>query len=110
MQKNIFITFAILVFFCIAAFVANTLIDYNYMFLRKGDGTPYDIVYNLVGGNQILYPVSVISLFLFYISAFYGAYFYIKKLLGRFKQNSSTDSDKESLASKESSSDTVSCK
>ena len=42
------------------------------MFLLRGDGTPYDIVYNLVGGNQVLYPLMVVGLFLVYIGAFYG--------------------------------------
>ena len=27
-------------------YIANVLLDYNYIFLMRGDGTPYDIVYN----------------------------------------------------------------
>ena len=41
------------------------------MFLISGDGTPYDILYNLVGGSPVLYPMGVVVLFLVYISAFY---------------------------------------
>ncbi|MBR3423019.1 MAG: YwaF family protein [Clostridia bacterium] len=70
-KKNIPITFGILLFFCGAAFAANAIIDYNYMFLRRGDGTPYDIFFNLVGGNPVLYPMIVIGLFLLYITVFY---------------------------------------
>ncbi|MBR3639055.1 MAG: YwaF family protein [Clostridia bacterium] len=70
-KKNIPITFGILLFFCGAAFAANAIIDYNYMFLRRGDGTPYDIFFNLVGGNRVLYPMIVIGLFLLYITVFY---------------------------------------
>lgn len=70
-KKNIGITFSILFGFCIAAYVANITIDYNYMFLMAGDGTPYDILYNLFNGNQILYPLSVIALFVIYIVLFY---------------------------------------
>ena len=70
-KKNIPVTFAILVGFCLAAYIANLIIDYNYMFLRRGDGTPYDYFYNLVGGNQILYPLVVVGLFLLYIAVFY---------------------------------------
>ena len=70
-KKNIPITFGILLFFCGAAFAANAIVDYNYMFLRRGDGTPYDIFYNLVGGNPVLYPMIVIGLFLLYITVFY---------------------------------------
>lgn len=77
-KKNLPITFSILIGFCLAAFCANKIVDYNYMFLVRGDGTPYDILYNLVGGNQVLYPIGVALLFLLYISAFYFVYFLIK--------------------------------
>lgn len=78
-KKNIPITLAILSCFCIAAYIANITIDYNYMFLMRGDGTPYDIIYNLVGGNQIIYPITVVVLFFIYIVAFYAAFYGIKK-------------------------------
>ena len=76
-KKNIGITFAILLFFCAAAYGVNCLVDYNYMFLRAGDGTPYDILYNLVGGNPVLYPMGVVVLFLLYIAGYYWVYFFI---------------------------------
>ena len=71
-KKNIGITFAILLFFCVAAYTANVLLDYNYMFLMAGDGTPYDILFNLLGGNPVLYPLSVVALFVIYILGYYG--------------------------------------
>lgn len=76
-KKNIPITFAILVVVCILAYIANVLVDYNYMFLIRGDGTPYDILYNLVGGNPIAYPIGVVVLFLLYIVGFYGVYYLV---------------------------------
>ena len=76
-KRNIGLTFAILCGFCVAAYIANSLEDYNYMFLRAGDGTPYDILYNLVGGHPVLYPLSVVGLFLVYICAYYGVYYFI---------------------------------
>lgn len=80
-KKNIYISFAILGFFCVAAYLANILVPggYNYMFLMAGDGTPYDIIYNLVNGNPILYPLFVVALFLLYITAFYQIYYLIQK-------------------------------
>ena len=36
-KRNIPITFGILLFFLVAAFAANALFDYNYMFLRRGE-------------------------------------------------------------------------
>lgn len=73
-KKNMVITFAILVSFCVAAYVANILVDYNYMFLMAGDGTPYDILYNLVGGSKIFYPLGVVVLFILYILLFYWVF------------------------------------
>ena len=70
-KKNVGFTFGILLSFCAAAYMANLLLDYNYMFLSAGDGTPYDILYNLVGGSPLWYPLGVVGLFLLYIGAFY---------------------------------------
>ena len=78
-KRNVWIPFTILGFFCIAAYVANITMDTNYMFLMAGDGTPYDILYNLVGGSPILYPLAVVVLFLVYISAFYGVLFLLRR-------------------------------
>lgn len=73
-KKNIWISLTILTSFCVCAFIVNNLVDYNYMFLRRGDGTPYDIFYNLVSGNQVLYPIIVVGLFYIYIGLFYYIY------------------------------------
>ena len=70
-KRNILLTFAILTAFCAAAYAADLLIPYNYMFLIRGDGTPYDIVFNAVNGNPVLYPLCVVGLFLIYIAVFY---------------------------------------
>lgn len=84
-KKNILITFAILGVFCLAAFIANIFTNSNYMFLLRGDGTPYDIVYNFVKGNKVLYPICVIVLFLLYIAAYYGVYYLIKRSIEKCK-------------------------
>ncbi|MBQ9784552.1 MAG: YwaF family protein [Clostridia bacterium] len=86
--RNIPITFGILFAFCAAAMVANLTIPYddhscNYMFLMRGDGTPYDIIYNLVGGNPVIYPILVVLLFVIYICAFYLVYFLIEQKRNR---------------------------
>ena len=78
-KKNIWITFTILLCFCVAAYVTNVIVGYNYMFMMAGDGTPYEILYSLVGGHKVFYPLSVVALFLIYIVAFYNIYFAIAK-------------------------------
>ena len=75
--KNRFLTYTILLGFCTAAYIANILLPYNYMFLMRGDGTPYDILFNLLNGHKLFYPLSVISLLLFYICVFYGVYYHL---------------------------------
>lgn len=78
-KKNIPITFTILLCFCVAAYIANILLDYNYMFLMRGDGTPYDILFNWVGGNKVLYPLDVVALFLMYICGYYWVHYLVSK-------------------------------
>lgn len=90
-KKNISITAAILGAFCIAAYLANVLVDYNYMFLRRGDGTPYDIFYNLVNGNQVLYPMIVVGLFVLYIILFYHAFYAVQRLIQKRKMKERTE-------------------
>ena len=77
-KKNIPIAFGVLFSFCIAAYIANLALDYNYMFLMRGDGTPYDILFNMVDGSPVLYPLGVVGLFLVYITSFYGVVFLVR--------------------------------
>ena len=78
-KKNMWITMSTMFAFAIAAFVVNK-VNYpdgyqsNYMFLSQGDGTPYDIFYNLVNGNKVLYPLIVVGLFVGYIVVFYAIF------------------------------------
>ena len=77
--KNMWITFSILLGFCVLAYIANVTIPYNYMFLMRGDGTPYDIFYNMVNGSPVLYPIVVVLLFLIYAAIFYCVFYIIAK-------------------------------
>lgn len=84
-KQNLWITLSILTGFCILSYIANVSIDYNYMFLMRGDGTPYDILYNLLNGNKVLYPMCVVLLFFIYISLFYLVYYEIIKAKNKRK-------------------------
>lgn len=77
--KNMKITFVILFSFCALAYVANITLDYNYMFLMSHDGTPYSIIYNLVGQIQPLYSISVVLLFVIYIYINYAVFKMLRK-------------------------------
>ena len=76
--KNLPILLIILTSFCVTAYVANVLLDYNYMFLMSHDGTPYQIFYDLVGGHPVFYPMIVVVLFYLYIFGFVYIYNVIK--------------------------------
>lgn len=78
-KKNIPIGFGIVTVFCIVSYIINVLIDYNYMFLMRGDGTPYDIIFNIVGGHPVIYPITVCVLFFVYMAVFYLVYYLITK-------------------------------
>lgn len=78
-KENMVISFAILVGFCVMAYIANVTLECNYMFLMQGDGTPFDILYNLVSGSPVLYPLSVAALMILYITGFYLVYFAAQK-------------------------------
>ena len=78
-RENIKISLSILTGFCVVAYIVNIIIDYNYMFLMRGDGTPYDIFYNMVNGNPVVYPIIVVLLFYVYIALFYYIYYLATK-------------------------------
>jgi hypothetical protein len=76
-KKNIWITYSILLSFMAAAFVANKIIPYNYMFLESDDGTPFVLFANLVNHNKILYPITVVLSLVLYVAVFYLVYYAI---------------------------------
>lgn len=84
-RRNLPITTGILGGFCILAYVANLFVDCNYMFLSRGDGTPYDLLFNLVQGHPVLYPLGVVALFVLYIAGYYFVYYEICKCFLRRK-------------------------
>jgi len=77
--KNAWISYSILGFFCVFAYIANLLLDTNYMFLMRDDGTPYFILYNMVNGSGVFYPLTVALTLVIWISLFYGAFHIAEK-------------------------------
>ena len=78
-KENYLITLSVLLGFSGLAYIANVLLDYNYMFLMSHDGTPYSIIYDMVGGNAVIYPITVIGIFVVYVTLFYVLYLKINK-------------------------------
>ena len=59
----------------------------------RGDGTPYDIFFNLVNGHPVFYPLIVVGLFLLYIFVFYQIYYLIQNKRNKTKKQASDESD-----------------
>lgn len=78
-KENLLITLAILGGFVLLASLANWAFGYNYMFLVYHDGTPYVILWDLVGGNQVVYACLVVAIFVIYIVVFYAVHGLIKQ-------------------------------
>lgn len=89
--ENMWITLTILGGFTAAALIANFALDYNYMFLMSHDGTPYVIFWNLVGGIQVLYTITVIAIFVVYILGFYYIYNWIVTKTNPFAKKTSAE-------------------
>lgn len=90
-MENMWITLTILGGFTAAALIANFALDYNYMFLMSHDGTPYVILWNLVGGIQVLYTITVIAIFVVYILGFYYIYNWIVTKTNPFAKKTSAE-------------------
>ena len=90
-MENMWITLTILGGFTVAALIANFALDYNYMFLMSHDGTPYVIFWNLVGGIQVLYTITVIAIFVVYILGFYYIYNWIVTKTNPFAKKASAE-------------------
>ena len=76
-KKNIPFSFSILSFFALVAYIANRLLDCNYMFLMSSDGSPYKIADPWLKGHPVFYPLLVVGLFYIYIAVFYLVYYRI---------------------------------
>ena len=77
-KSNMPVTLGIITGFCAVAWAVNFPLDANYMFLVRGDGTPYDILFSLVGGSPVWYPLSVLGLFYLCIVVYYPVYRHIQ--------------------------------
>ena len=98
-KKNLWITLSITGGFSLVAYLTNVLTGLiffgrvfreggyaagsNYMFLMYHDQTPYSIFYNILGGNRVLYPLFVVSLFFIYATLIYMIPVIIKKIKGK---------------------------
>jgi len=89
-KKTMYWVMGILLAVCAVALVINATGNYNYMFLKRDDGTPYFLYYNLVNGNPVLYPMLVIGTFLVYIVLFYAVYHAIAKKIAQRKSKVKT--------------------
>ena len=60
----------------------------NYMFFTSPDGTPFQICYDLVAGNQVLYTVFVMLLYFVYLILFYAVYLFVYRAARKKREES----------------------
>ena len=77
--KNLWTSYSILGSFGVVAYIVNLLLDKNYMFLMRDDGTPYFIFYQMVNGNRVLYPMIVIATLAVWMSGYYLVFYFKRK-------------------------------
>ena len=59
----------------------------NFMFFFHGDGTPFTLFHDLVGGNKIAYQIIIYILQCGYMGAFYAIYYPIAKSIQKKKES-----------------------
>ena len=58
----------------------------NFMFFFYGDGTPFTIFHELVGGNKIAYQIIIYVLQCGYMGLFYAVYYSVLKIMAKQKE------------------------
>ena len=63
----------------------------NFMFFFHGDGTPFTIFHDLVGGNKIAYQIIIYVLQCGYMGLFYAVYYTVLKIMARQKEKKASE-------------------
>lgn len=89
-RQNLWIPIVTLIFFITIAYginqipetkIGNTTIGgYNYMFIQNYENTPFEIVFKIVSGINILYSLSIVLLMIIYILLFDLTYLKLRKI------------------------------
>ena len=85
-KRNIPFVIGILFVLMSIALVVDYTTGKNFMFFLGGEGTPFDIFFNLVQGNLIAYQVIIYVLQCGYIGAFYLVYYLITRWIKNKKR------------------------
>lgn len=74
-KRNIPFVFGVLFFYMIIALICAYAFNKNFMFYFHGDGTPFTLFYDMVGGNLPIYQIIIFVLQHSYIGIFYSIYY-----------------------------------
>ncbi len=85
-KRNIPFVVGILFVYMTFALIMAYITGKNYMFYFRGDGTPFTIFFDLVGGNLAPYQIIIYVLQCGYIGLFYLVYYYTIKLVKYVKE------------------------
>lgn len=80
-KRNIPFVIGVLFIYMTITLIVDYTLGKNFMFFMGGEGTPFDIFFNLVKGNLILYQIIVYILQCGYIGVFYLIYYPLAKFI-----------------------------
>lgn len=85
-KRNIPFVIGVLFVYMSIALTVDYITGKNFMFLLKGDDTPFEIIYTLVQGNLIGYQIIIYILQCGYLGLFYVVYYLICKWIDNKKK------------------------
>ena len=84
-KKNIPYVIGLLFVFMTIALIMAYAFNKNFMFFFNGDGTPFTLFHDMVGGNKIAYQIIIYILQCGYIGGFYAFYYPFMKWIKKRK-------------------------
>ena len=85
-KRNIVFVIGILFVYMSITLAVDYATGKNYMFFLGGDGTPFGLFYDMVGGNLIAYQIIIYVLQCGYIGVFYLIYYPIVKAIRKRRE------------------------
>ena len=94
-KKDMPFVIGLLFVFMTIALIMAYVFKKNFMFFFHGDGTPFTIFHDLVGGNKIIYQIIIYVLQCGYIAGFYGIYYLVLHIKEKNKAKQLAQAQKE---------------
>ena len=85
-KRDIPYVIGILFTFMTIALIMDYTLQKNFMFFFSGDGTPFTLFHDMVGGNKIAYQIIIYILQCGYMGLFYAVYYLVLRIKAKQKE------------------------